>query len=159
MKIFSTLALLCVMAQCSDAHQMLRSASTKSVDFSVLSESGSGAVGSKMQKAHDGSFDGKKPDGSWGGHHPHHPRGSFNGKMAGSFDGSWAGEHHKGRHHPAGSFDGSFGGHHEWAGSFDGSFKGHGKDVPFPGKGKGKKKASSTDGSETQQETTDSSSE
>ncbi|KAL3659134.1 hypothetical protein V7S43_015714 [Phytophthora oleae] len=152
MKFFSTLALLAIIAQCTEGHQMLRSASTKSLDFSTLSGSGSD-VGSMKHKPRDGSWDGKKPphpkgsfDGSWGGRHgPRLPKGSFDG----SFDG-----HHK----RAGSFDGSFPGPHDkWPGSFDGSFKGHGKDIPFPGKGKGKgkKKTSSSDASqETEQQTT-----
>ncbi|KAG2783168.1 hypothetical protein JG687_00019520 [Phytophthora cactorum] len=159
MKFFSTLALLAVIAQCTEAHQMLRSASTKTVDFSDLSESGSGAVGSKKHKPRDGSWDGKKPDGSWGGHPPRHPGGRRHGPRPpkGSFDGSFPGPWGKW----AGSFDGSFPGPHgKWPGSFDGSFPGpHGKNAPFPGKGKGKgkgkKKASSSDASEdTEQQTT-----
>ncbi|KAG1683847.1 hypothetical protein DVH05_012729 [Phytophthora capsici] len=152
MKFFSTLALLAIIAQCTEGHQMLRSASTKSLDFSTLSGSGSD-VGSMKHKPRDGSWDGKKPphlkgsfDGSWSGHMggrhgPRPPKGSFDG----SFDG-----HHKW----AGSFDGSFPGPHgKWPGSFDGSFKGHGKDIPFPGKGKGKKKSNS-DASKEEQQTT-----
>ncbi|KAL4166334.1 hypothetical protein KRP22_013597 [Phytophthora ramorum] len=165
MKFFSMLALVAIIAQCADAHQMLRSASTKSVDFSVLSGEGSNSVGSMKHKRHDGSF-----DGSWGGRPPH-PKGSFDGKMmAGSFDGSWGGRRH-GPHHPKGSFDGSFDGHHKWAGSFDGSFpgphgkghgkghgsfEGHGKDIPFPGKGKkGKKPTGSGSEEATKQQSTE----
>ncbi|RLN59121.1 hypothetical protein BBJ29_004153 [Phytophthora kernoviae] len=130
---------------------MLRSASTKSVDFSTLSTSGSDAAGGMKHKP-SGSF-----DGSWSGkhhgHHPRHPKGSFDGSMmAGSFDGSW-GRHFGGRRHhgpgkPPGSFDGSFdgkfAGHGKPPGSFDGSFDGN-----FVGHGKkGKKgKKGETEGS------------
>ncbi|KUF81560.1 hypothetical protein AM587_10003469 [Phytophthora nicotianae] len=153
MQFLSTLALLAIIAQCTEGHQMLRSAATKTVDFADLSKSGSGAVG-KMHKPRDGSWDGKKPGGSWGGHPPRHPKGSFDGSWGGHVGGS-----HHGPRPPKGSFDGSFPGPWgKWAGSFDGSFPGpHGKNVPFPGKGKGKgkKKANGSDASEdTQQQTT-----
>ncbi|KAG3110710.1 hypothetical protein PI125_g9757 [Phytophthora idaei] len=68
MKFFSVLALLAIIAQYTEAHQMLRSDSTNSVDFSDFS------------KPRDGKWDGKMRDGNRGGRHSRHPKGPINGK-------------------------------------------------------------------------------
>ncbi|OWZ17532.1 hypothetical protein PHMEG_0008520 [Phytophthora megakarya] len=140
MKFFSTIAVLAVIAQCSEGHQMLRAGASKTVDFNEVSGSNVDDVAAKKHKPHDGSWDGKRPDGSWGGHPPRHPKGGRrpHGPPPGSFDGSFPGPHGK------------------WPGSFDGSFKGHGKwgKVPFPGKGKGGKGMKSNGSDETQQQQT-----